>query len=299
MSIQSGSHPVKKAVFPVGGLGTRFLPATRAMPKEMLPVFDKPLIQYAYEEALAAGIEQFIFVTGRNKGIISDHFDHAFELEQVLAERGKTDALKLARDWLPEAGQVAFIRQQEPLGLGHAVYCARHLIGDEPFAVLLADEMLYSNPPFLKQMVDRHAQTGGCVVALDEVPQAHVNRYGIIRSEESGACVRLQGMVEKPPINQAPSRLAIVGRYILTPDVFTYLAEGRRGSGNEIQLTDAMIRSLDAGTPYYGLRFEGQRFDCGSKLGFLEATISMALADGISRAEVQQMLQRLAGEPGA
>jgi UTP--glucose-1-phosphate uridylyltransferase len=269
---------VRKAIFPVGGLGTRFLPATKAMPKEMLPVVDKPLIQYAVEEAHAAGIEEFIFVTGRDKTAIEDHFDHSFELEHTLEVRGKTKELDSLRRWVPKPGTIAYTRQQEPLGLGHAVWCARNLVGDEPFAVLLADDLILANTPCLKQMVDAHAKAGGNIIAVMDVPRAHVSRYGILQpGRDDGRLVEVKGLVEKPPADKAPSTMAVIGRYILEPKVFEHLERQNRGAGGEIQLTDAMA-TLIGRSPFHGLRFEGKRFDCGDKVGFFEANLAFALA---------------------
>lgn len=271
---------IKKAVFPVGGLGTRFLPATKAMPKEMLPIVDKPLIQYAFEEALNSGVEEFIFITGRNKGTISDHFDHSYELEHNLEQKEKLNALNLTKSWMPDPGNITFIRQQEPLGLGHAVWCARKFVGDEPFAVLLADELMMSEPPCLKQMIDLHEQTGSSIVAVDEVPNEKTGSYGIITpaSEFNGNNVKISGMVEKPAPKDAPSNLAIVGRYILRPKIFEYLSKHKKGSGGEIQLTDAMVELMRE-QDFYALKYNGQRFDCGSRVGFLEANVAFALSN--------------------
>ncbi len=270
------SKPIRKAVFPVGGLGTRFLPATKAMPKEMLPVVDKPLIQWAVEEAQQAGIEEFIFVTGRGKTVIEDHFDHAFELSEVLSKRGKNHELGAITEILEKPGQVIYTRQQQPLGLGHAVWCARNLI-DEPFAVLLADDIVLAQTPCLKQMIEAYADVGGNVVAVMEVPREHVTRYGMLDvAEEKGPLVRARGVVEKPQPAAAPSTLAVIGRYILSPEVFTHLSRAERGAGNEIQLTDAIAASMKT-EPLHGFRFDGRRFDCGSKEGFLEANIAFAL----------------------
>ncbi|MSP43613.1 MAG: UTP--glucose-1-phosphate uridylyltransferase GalU [Alphaproteobacteria bacterium] len=271
------SQIVRKAVFPVAGLGTRFLPATKVMPKEMLTVVDKPLIQYAVEEAAAAGIEEFIFVTSRAKNVLEDHFDRAPELEDTLARRGKNDLLDQLRGWLPKAGSIVSTRQQEPLGLGHAVWCAREFIGDEPFAVLLVDDLIKSQTPCLKQMVDTHARTGGSLVLVEDVPRAMTNRYGILDvASDDGALVKVKGFVEKPDPSVAPSTLSIIGRYILQPQIFGYLSRQQRGAGNEIQLTDAMAAML-ASSPYYGMRYEGQRYDCGDKLGFLKANLAFGL----------------------
>src|SRR5271169_6774417 len=270
--------PVRKAVFPVAGLGTRFLPATKAMPKEMLPVVDKPLIHYAVEEAKAAGIEEFFFGTSRGKSAIDDHFDRAIELEANLRERGKTDLLKELEARLPEPGQIAYTRQQTPLGLGHAVWCARGLVGDEPFAVLLADDLMVCEQPCLAQMVEAYACTGGNLAAIIEVPRAHTARYGVLDIvSDDGRLVRARGVVEKPEPTVAPSTSTIIGRYIIQPEIFKHLARGEAGSGGEIQLTDALARLIEDGQTFHGLRFSGRRFDCGDKLGFLEATIALGL----------------------
>lgn len=272
------TNKVRKAVFPVGGLGTRFLPATKAMPKEMLPVVDKPLIQYAVEEALAAGIEEIIFVTGRGKAAIEDLFDHNYELRHVLSQRGKTAELALIESQVLESGSVAYTRQQEPLGLGHAVWCARDLVGNEPFAVLLADDLVMADTPCLKQLVDVHDKTGGNVVAVMDVPREHTNRYGILDvASDDGRIAEIKGLVEKPKPADAPSTLSIIGRYLLLPEVFDFLGERRQGAGGEIQLTDAMARMI-GDKPFHGLRFEGKRFDCGDKAGFFEANVAFALA---------------------
>ncbi|MCH7929251.1 MAG: UTP--glucose-1-phosphate uridylyltransferase GalU [Proteobacteria bacterium] len=284
-------QPIKKAVFPVGGLGTRFLPATKAMPKEMLTVVDKPLIHYAVEEAKAAGVEEFIFVTGRGKSAIEDHFDHSHELQDTLAARGKTEALAALRDWLPGPGQVAYTRQQEPLGLGHAVWCARHLVGDEPFAVLLADDLVLAETPCLKQLVDAYAETGGNLVAVMDVPREHTDRYGILDvSSDDGRRVEVAGLVEKPDPAVAPSTLSIIGRYILLPEVFDHLARQESGAGGEIQLTDAMARMI-GGSPFHGVRFEGRRFDCGDRVGFVHANVAFALARDDLRDDVEAFLR--------
>ena len=269
---------VKKAILPVGGLGTRFLPATKAMPKEMLPIVDKPLIQYAVEEARAAGIEEFIFVTGRGKTAIEDHFDRSWELEQTLESRNKQALLQQTVAFMPPPGQIAYTRQQEPLGLGHAVWCARHVIGSEPFAVLLADDLIQAESPCLAQMVDAHAELGGNMVAVMDVPRDETQRYGILDVvEEDGRLVRAKGLVEKPSPDEAPSTLSIIGRYILQPEVLQELDRQEVGTGGEIQLTDAMARTIGR-LPFNGYRFEGRRYDCGDKAGFLEATVAFALA---------------------
>jgi len=270
---------IRKAVFPVAGLGTRFLPATKAMPKEMLPIVDKPLIHYAVEEAKAAGIEQFFFVTGRAKSAIDDHFDRAFELEATLRERGKTDLIEELEAHLPEPGQIAYIRQQTPLGLGHAVWCARGLVGDEPFAVLLADDLMVCDTPCLAQMVEAYEEVGGNIAAIIDVPREHTRRYGVLDVvADDGRLVRARGVVEKPEPAAAPSTSTIIGRYIIQPEVFRHLARGEAGSGGEIQLTDALERLIEDGQAFHGLRFSGRRYDCGDKLGFLEATIALGLA---------------------
>ena len=270
--------PVRKAVFPVAGLGTRILPATKAMPKEMLPVVDKPLIQYAIEEAKAAGIEQFYFVTGRGKSAIEDHFDVAYEMEATLKERGKTEQLAEMQAWLPAAGEIAFTRQQRPLGLGHAVWCARHLVGDEPFAVLLVDDLMVGDPPCLKQMIDAYAETGGNLVAVVEVPREQTSRYGVLDIvEDKGRLVRAKGVVEKPAPEEAPSNLTIIGRYIIQPEVFGHLERTKPGAGNEIQLTDGLDKLIADGQPFHGMRAAARRFDCGDKLGYLEANVALGL----------------------
>lgn len=291
---------VKKAVFPVGGLGTRFLPATKSMPKEMLPVVDKPLIHYAFEEAVAAGIEQFIFVTGRNKNAISNHFDHSYELQRILEEKDKTRELEMTRSWMPDAGNVIFTRQMEPLGLGHAVWCARHWIQDEPFAVILADDMVLSNTPCLKQMVDDYHKAPGNLAAVMNVPREKTSSYGILDvSEDDGLIVKAKGVVEKPKPENAPSTLSIIGRYILQPSIFTQLEKQKTGAGGEIQLTDAM-NDLIGTTDFYGYRFEGTRYDCGEQAGFVEANVAFALArEDISGKVYEKLLPLLDRAKGA
>jgi UTP--glucose-1-phosphate uridylyltransferase len=287
---------IRKAVFPVAGLGTRFLPATKAMPKEMLPVVDRPLIQHVVDEAREAGIEHFIFVTGRNKGVIEDHFDRQFELELTLRERGKRAELEvLARD-LPEAGQTSFTRQQSPLGLGHAVWCARELIGSEPFALLLPDVLVQSPRGCLAQMMDVYATLDGRanIIAVEEIPRERVHMYGVVGvGKAHGKAFAITEMVEKPSRAEAPSNLIITGRYILQPEILDILAHQGTGAGGEIQLTDAMIE-LAKSQPFYGLKFEGRSFDCGSKIGFLAANVAYALArDDIApafRKEIKQLL---------
>ncbi len=273
--------PVKKAIFPVGGLGTRFLPATKSIPKEMLPILTKPLIQYAFEEARLAGIEHFIFITGRNKNAISNHFDHAYELQSVLSETQKSEALAQVRDWLPETGSIAFVRQREPLGLGHAVWCARHFIGDEPFAVLLADELFLPGSSPLEKMLKAYAETGGNILGLAPVPLDQTKRYGIVEplyGTEKDPFFPIKTMVEKPKPEEAPSNLSIVGRYILNHSIFDLLEDGIRGALGEIQLTDAMRRQVER-EAFYGVVHEEARFDCGEVQGFLEANIAFALKD--------------------
>ena len=290
------SRGVRKAVFPVGGLGTRFLPATKAMPKEMLTVVDKPLIQYAVEEASAAGIEEFIFVTGRGKSVIEDHFDYSYELHQALVARNKTEEIEKLAATMPKPGCVAYTRQQEPLGLGHAVWCAHNLVDDEPFAVLLADDLVLSEKPCLAQLVDVFNEKGGNVVAVMDVPADQTDRYGIIAAgEDDGRVVEATGIVEKPAPDAAPSTLAVVGRYILSPSVFEHLGRQQVGAGGEIQLTDALASMIGA-MPFHGLRFEGKRFDCGTKIGFLNANVAFALSRDDLRDDVAEMLRGLAAD---
>ena len=272
------NKPIKKAVFPVAGLGTRFLPATKAMPKEMLTVVDRPVIQIVVDEAREAGIEHLIFVTGRNKGVIEDHFDKQFELEQTLRERGKTPELTLLETERPGAGETSFTRQQEPLGLGHAVWCARHLVGDEPFALLLPDVLVHAERGCLAQMMNEYDRVGGNILAVEEVPREHIHRYGIVGvAEDTGRSFKITEMVEKPDADAAPSNLMILGRYFLQPEIFGLLASQDPGSGGEIQLTDAMIR-LMADQPFRGVRFDGKSYDCGNKIGFLSANVAYALS---------------------
>jgi UTP--glucose-1-phosphate uridylyltransferase len=287
-------RPPRTAIFPVGGLGTRFLPATKAMPKEMLPVVDKPLIQYAVEEARAAGIEEFIFVTGRGKSAIEDHFDHGAELSDALNARGKTAELRAVRDMMLEPGQVAYIRQQEPLGLGHAVWCARRLIRDEAVAVLLADDLVMAREPCLKQMMDAYPAVGGNMAAVMNVPREETKRYGILDvAGKEGKLTAAKGLVEKPAPEAAPSTLSIIGRYILDPSVFAELDRQEAGAGGEIQLTDAIARTIGR-VPFHGLRFDGQRFDCGNKAGFLEANIAFALERDDLRRDMRDIVRRYA-----
>ncbi len=268
---------IKKAIFPVAGLGTRFLPATKAMPKEMLPVVDKPIIQYAVEEALASGIEQLIFVTGSGKTPLENHFDTSYELEDTLRKRGKDDLLKTVESLVPKSGTIVYTRQSEPLGLGHAIWCARDIVGDEPFAVLLADDLIKSEVPVLYQMILEYDRLRASLVAAIEVPKEHTHRYGILEAEEAyNGTVRITSMIEKPQPGDSPSTLAAIGRYIFTPRIFDFLAELKRGAGNEVQLTDSMV-SLLAEQPIFGYKFQGTRFDCGDKAGFLMANLAFAL----------------------
>jgi UTP--glucose-1-phosphate uridylyltransferase len=283
---------IRKAVFPVAGLGTRMLPATKAIPKELLPVVDKPIIQYAFEETRAAGIEHIIFVTGRGKSVIEDHFDRAYELDDALVKKGKLAELDSVSSWVPLPGELSYTRQQEPLGLGHAVWCARELVGDEPFAVVLVDDLIRSEVPCLQQMVAAHAETGGNIVAVEEVAREHTDRYGVLDpAADDGRLVEVKGLVEKPEPARAPSRLAIIGRYILMPEVFEHLARQQKGAGGEIQLTDAMARMIGR-TPFHGLRFAGRRFDCGARLGYLEAIVACALEREDLRTPMRAILER-------
>ena len=269
--------PLKKAVLPVAGLGTRFLPATKALAKEMLPIVDKPLIQYAVEEARAAGIEQFCFITGRGKTAIVEHFDVAYELERTLAERGKNAILEELRNAALQPGSITTVRQQVPMGLGHAIWCARSFIGDDPFAILLPDDLMQCEVSCTKQLADAYMETGGNVVAIEEVPMDRVNRYGVLDIEEDkGRLVSVKGLVEKPKVEDAPSNLTIIGRYVLMPEVVGFLAAMERGAGGEVQLTDGMAKLIGR-QPFHGLRYQGRRFDCGDKVGFLEAQIAFAL----------------------
>lgn len=269
--------PLKKAVLPVAGLGTRFLPATKAMAKEMLPVVDKPLIQYAVEEARAAGIEQFCFVTGRGKTAIVEHFDIAYELERTLEERGKQVELDTLRAQAIEPGNIVTVRQQVPMGLGHAIWCARAFVGDDPFAILLPDDLMMCETSCTAQLAEAYRETGGNVVAIEEVPRERVNRYGVLDvAEDKGRLVSVKGLVEKPSPDKAPSNLTIIGRYVLMPEVIGHLSRMERGAGGEVQLTDGMAK-LIATQRFHGVRYEGRRFDCGDKAGFLEAQVAFAL----------------------
>lgn len=286
--------PIRKAVFPVAGLGTRFLPATKAMPKEMLTVVDRPVIQHVVDEARAAGIEHFIFVTGRNKGVIEDHFDSMYELEQTLESRGKLQLLEELRRDLPLAGQTSFTRQQAPLGLGHAVWCAREIVGNEPFALLLPDMLHHADTPCLADMISAYGEHGGNHVAVAPVPDDQTHQYGIVGVDDASAKVtRIRSMVEKPPKGTAPSNLHITGRYILQPEIFDLLAEQQSGAGGEIQLTDSMIRLMDdLQHNFHAVRFDGKIYDCGSKIGFLMANV----AYGLERPELAEELRAEIGK---
>lgn len=285
---------IRKAVFPVAGMGTRFLPATKAIPKEMLPVVDKPVIQYAVEEAREAGIEQFVFVTGRGKHVIADHFDHAYELESLLSARDKTKELNSLLEMLPDTGSVNFTRQQKPLGLGHAVWCARHLVGDAPFAVLLPDDLMVGTPGALTQMIKAYeAVGGGIVVAAEEKPREETNRYGVIApGKRDGNIVEVKGVVEKPKQAEAPSTLCVIGRYILPPTIFVELEKKQRGAGDEIQLTDAMARLLGR-EPFHAVATTCKRYDCGDKVGFLQANLAVGLARPDIAPELRKALKLL------
>lgn len=286
--------PLRTAVIPVAGLGTRFLPATKAIPKEMLTIVDRPLIQYAVEECRAAGIEQFVFVTGRNKHVIEDHFDHSYELEATLAARGNKQAeLEQTRNATIKTGKAIFTRQQQPLGLGHAVWCARPWVGNEPFAVLLPDELALSSPGCTAELVALHRKTGGSVVAVMDVPREQTNRYGIVAiRNDDGTVAEVTGMVEKPKPAEAPSTLSIIGRYVLVPEVFDHLDRHETGAGGEIQLTDAMARLIGQ-SPFHALRYRGARYDCGNRLGFLEANVAVSLARPDIAAESRALLESL------
>lgn len=272
------SRKVTKAVFPVAGMGTRFLPATKSIPKEIMTLVDRPLIQYAIDEARAAGIKEFIFVTSRGKSALEDYFDYAPELESALKRSGKIDLLKLLRETNMDSGAIAYVRQNRPMGLGHAVWCARRLVGDEPFAVLLPDDVIAAEKPCLAQMVDAYAETGGNMVATMEVSPKQISSYGVLDvKDDMGRVVRASGLVEKPNAADAPSNLAVIGRYILSPNIMTNLNKIKQGAGGEIQLTDAIAQEAATGD-VYGFRFQGQRYDCGSKAGFLQATVAFALS---------------------
>jgi UTP--glucose-1-phosphate uridylyltransferase len=296
----ANGRPIRKAVFPVAGLGTRFLPATKAMPKEMLTIVDKPLIQLAVDEAREAGIEHFIFVTGRNKSVIEDHFDRSYELEAILKKKGRFKDLAMLDSNLPKAGRSSFTRQQEPLGLGHAILCARDLVGDEPFAVLLPDMAMHSSPGCLSQMCNLYARRGGNVVAVEEVPKQDVSRYGVVgASDRAGDEFTINTMVEKPAPQNAPSNLIISGRYILQPEIFREIEQVAPGAGGEIQLTDAMIRLLSRQN-FNGLVYSGKTYDCGDKIGFLAANLAYGLTHDVlgdsARLALSDVIDSLGGE---
>jgi len=287
----SSRKPIRKAVFPVAGLGTRFLPATKAIPKELLPIVDRPLIQYAVDEAREAGIEQIVFVTGRGKTALVEHFDMAYELESTMSERGKDLSVLEPTRFVP--GDLITVRQQVPLGLGHAIWCARAIIGDDPFAILLPDELMIGTPGCMAQMVEAYAEVGGNLISVLEVPREEVSSYGVIDPGESrGALTEVRGLVEKPPVAQAPSNKIISGRYILQPEVMRTLERQEKGAGGEIQLTDAMARMIGE-QPFHAVTFAGRRFDCGSKTGFVEATLALALEREDIGSEIRQMAERL------
>ncbi|MBS0986935.1 UTP--glucose-1-phosphate uridylyltransferase GalU [Acetobacter thailandicus] len=282
---------IRKAVLPVAGLGTRFLPATKSIPKEMLPLVDKPLIQYAIDEARDAGIQEFCLITGRGKDSLIDYFDIAYELEATLKERGKLTTLEALKPSSLTAGSLMAVRQQEPLGLGHAIWCARAFIGDDPFAIILPDDVVKSNKSCVSQLVDIYNQTGGNVIAVTEVLPEHTNRYGILDiGADDGKLVEVKGLVEKPKPELAPSNLSVIGRYILNADILTHLSKLERGAGNEIQLTDAMAKMI-GNTPFHGLRYEGKRYDCGDKAGFLEAQIAFSIDRPDLGPDVKQFLK--------
>ncbi|MEX0284673.1 MAG: UTP--glucose-1-phosphate uridylyltransferase GalU [Paracoccaceae bacterium] len=286
---------VTKAIFPVAGLGTRFLPATKSVPKEIMTLVDRPLVQYAIDEARAAGIKEFIFVTSRGKSALEDYFDHSPILEQELRKKGKTELLETLKATDMESGAIAYIRQHKALGLGHAVWCARRLIGNEPFAVMLPDDVIAAEQPCLAQMVDAYDEFGGNMVAAMEVPQEKTSSYGVLDiAEDHEAVVRAKGMVEKPKAEEAPSNLAVIGRYILQPSVLKNLNKLKQGSGGEIQLTDAIAKDLEGDVPVYGYRFRGQRFDCGSKAGFLQATVAFGLSRPDLRDDLSTYLNEIA-----
>jgi UTP--glucose-1-phosphate uridylyltransferase len=290
------THKVSKAVFPVAGLGTRFLPATKSIPKEIMTLVDRPLIQYAIDEARDAGIEEFIFVTSRGKSALEDYFDAAPQLEETLKAKNKTALLEALKKTDMQSGAIAYVRQREALGLGHAVWCARRLIGDEPFAVLLPDDVIAADKSCLQQMVEAYQETGGCMVAAMEVPNDKVSAYGVLDVAESkGNIVTARGMVEKPKAEDAPSNLAVIGRYILTPKVLENLNSMRAGAGGEIQLTDAIATEIGGNPGVHGFRFSGQRFDCGSKAGFLQATVAFGLSRPDLSEEFEAFLHDIVG----
>lgn len=285
---------VTKAIFPVAGLGTRFLPATKSIPKEIMTLVDRPLIQYAIDEAREAGIKEFIFVTSRGKSALEDYFDHSPELETALRKKGKDELLQQLKNTNMESGAIAYIRQHKALGLGHAVWCARRLLSNEPFAVILPDDVIAADTPCLKQMVDAYEDIGGNMVAAMEVPESKTHAYGVLDvKEDMGSVVSVKGMVEKPEQGTAPSNLAVIGRYILSPEVMNHLNRIKTGAGGEIQLTDAIAREIESADNVYGFRFRGQRFDCGSKAGFLQATVAFGMAREDLKAEFTEYLTDL------
>jgi len=287
-------NKITKAIFPVAGMGTRFLPATKSVPKEIMSLVDRPLIQYAIDEARAAGIKEFIFVTSRGKAALEDYFDHAPQLEAELKRKGKNDLLDEVKNTNMDSGAIAYIRQHKPLGLGHAVWCARRLVGNEPFAVILPDDIIAAEKPCLQQMVEAFAENPGCMVAAMEVPKDNVSAYGVLDvKEDHGSLVSVNGMVEKPAPGEEPSNLAVIGRYLLTPQIFKNLNAKQTGAGGEIQLTDAIAKEIDEDRPVYGYRFQGQRYDCGSKSGYLQATVSFALARPDLRDDLMNFLQEV------
>jgi len=285
---------VTKAIFPVAGLGTRFLPATKSVPKEIMTLVDRPLVQYAIDEARAAGIKEFIFVTSRGKSALEDYFDHSPVLEQELRKKGKDDLLEVLKSTNMESGAIAYIRQHRALGLGHAVWCARRLIANEPFAVMLPDDVIAAETPCLQQMVEAYEETGGNMVAAMEVPPERASAYGVLDvQDDMGSIVSVKGMVEKPAADEAPSNLAVIGRYILSPSVLSNLNKMKSGAGGEIQLTDAIAQDIGSEKGVYGYRFRGQRFDCGSKAGFLQATVAFALARDDLREDLSRYLKEV------
>ncbi|ETA53708.1 UTP--glucose-1-phosphate uridylyltransferase GalU [Ponticoccus alexandrii] len=284
---------VTKAIFPVAGLGTRFLPATKSVPKEIMTLVDRPLVQYAIDECRAAGIKEFIFVTARGKSALEDYFDHAPHLEQELRKKDKTELLEVLKTTNMDSGEIAYIRQAKALGLGHAIWCARRLVHNEPFAVVLPDDVIAAEKPCLQQMIEAYEETGGSMVAAMEVPQDKTSAYGVLDvAEDMGAMVKVKGMVEKPKSEDAPSNLAVIGRYVLSPNVFRHLNKMKTGAGGEVQLTDAIAEEID-GDGVYGYRFRGQRFDCGSKAGFLQATVAFGLAREDLRGDLEAYLQEV------
>jgi len=291
---------VSKAIFPVAGLGTRFLPATKSVPKEIMTLVDRPLIQYAIDEARAAGIKEFIFVTSRGKSALEDYFDHAPDLESSLRKAGKTELLEILKETNMDSGAIAYMRQHKPLGLGHAVWCARRLIGNEPFAVILPDDVIAAEKPCLQQMVEAYQETGGSMVATMEVAPEKTSSYGVVDVEsQDGPLVKLRGMVEKPNPEDAPSNLAVIGRYILSPKIFQNFNQVQKGAGGELQLTDAIAQEFNEGRDVFGYRFEGKRYDCGSKAGYLQAMVAFALDREELREEFGDYLEKIVAKRAA